>query len=386
MNLKLYEKTRYQNIYRNKKKKNYIVMISKPVKTSISSIDGKKILKLDEALKIRDNYKIHEQKAIETTHKEDFKTLWNNYMYHCTYILKLAYSTQLKKEKMYNKYFKKLDNVIITKENKNFWAHFINKLDCSDKQKNECLKILRSFFNWCLKEELIFVNQISSIPYYKVTKTEMKYWIPSEFTKFINTLNNDINSDNIKIKKNAYLIKILTLIEFCIGDRIGETRALTFGNISVTNKTLTISHSINYDTNSKDFLSNTKTYHSQRTVDITNKLISEIENFKSFLIKVLGYSIDDNTIILFNHETKKPYSDSHLRNLFYHYCEKAKIKKIRMYDLRHTYVATMMSEGKELYYISQRIGHSNYNTTVNRYGHLSNKTRKEIAEITDKYF
>ena len=60
----------------------------------------------------------------------------------------------------------------------------------------------------------------------------MKYWIRSEFTKFINTLNNDINSDNIKIKKNAYLIKILTLIEFCIGDRIGETRALTFGNIS----------------------------------------------------------------------------------------------------------------------------------------------------------
>ena len=56
-----------------------------------------------------------------------------------------------------------------------------------------------------------------------------------------------------------------------------------------------------------------------------------------------------------------------------------------MYDLRHTYVATMMMEGKELYHISRRLGHSNYNTTVNKYGHLSNQVRKEIAEITDKY-
>ena len=57
-----------------------------------------------------------------------------------------------------------------------------------------------------------------------------------------------------------------------------------------------------------------------------------------------------------------------------------------MYDLRHTYVATMMSEGKELYHISERIDHSDYSTTVNKYGHLSTKTRKEIAAITDKYF
>ena len=43
-------------------------------------------------------------------------------------------------------------------------------------------------------------------------------------------------------------------------------------------------------------------------------------------------------------------------------------------------------EGKELYHISERLGHSSYSTTVNKYGHLSNKVRKEIAEITDKYY
>ena len=59
--------------------------------------------------------------------------------------------------------------------------------------------------------------------------------------------------------------------------------------------------------------------------------------------------------------------------LFYKYCELANVSKTRLYDLRHTYVALMMYEGKELYQISVRIGHSNYSTTVNKYGHLENK-------------
>ena len=45
----------------------------------------------------------------------------------------------------------------------------------------------------------------------------------------------------------------------------------------------------------------------------------------------------------------------------------------------------MMAEGKELYLISERLGHSSYSTTVNKYGHLSNQIKKEVAEITDKY-
>lgn len=67
------------------------------------------------------------------------------------------------------------------------------------------------------------------------------------------------------------------------------------------------------------------------------------------------------------------------------FCEFCEVSKIRMYDLRHTYVATTMLEGKELYQISSRIGHSNYSITVNKYGHLSTEIRKEIANSTDKY-
>ena len=71
MDLKRYEKTRYQNIYRNKKNKNYMIMISNP-KTTIGIVNGKKIFDIEEAKKIRDNPKIRLQKESEIKTKNNF--------------------------------------------------------------------------------------------------------------------------------------------------------------------------------------------------------------------------------------------------------------------------------------------------------------------------
>ena len=122
-----------------------------------------------------------------------------------------------------------------------------------------------------------------------------------------------------------------------------------------------------------------------RPKPVSDKLIDEIKAYKYYLINELDYNISNDTLIFLNHQTNKPFSDATLRKDFYNICELANVPKIRMYDLRHTFVATMMAEEKELYLISEKLGHTSFSTTVNKYGHLSNKVRKEIAKITDKY-
>ena len=104
MNMRVYEKTRYQNIYRNIKNKNYVIMMSKPVKTSISRIDSKKIFNIDDAIKIRDNYLLKKQKGLETIHKESIDFLWKKYIHDGVYIKKWAYNTITRKNKMANRY------------------------------------------------------------------------------------------------------------------------------------------------------------------------------------------------------------------------------------------------------------------------------------------
>lgn len=385
MDKKVYENTRYQNIYRHKKNKNYVIMISKPVKSSISRIDGKKIMKLEDALKIRDSKKIKAQKGQEIACSEDFDTLWCKYIYACKNIKKLAYNTMKRKIKTYNKYLKGKIKTRVSKLKKEELATFIDNIDTTDKEKNQIIKELKTFFNWCISEEYLIVSPMDAIEKYKVQKSEMKFWTPEELKKVLNTLDDDIINGNKNDVMRASMVKILILIGFSLGDRIGETRALTFDCFDENLGIVEIKHSINYNINDEEFLSNTKNYHSQRKIDITKKLINEVKDYKKFLIENTNYAINDNNLIFFNYKRKKPYSDTNLRKQFTYYCYKANVTKIRMYDLRHTYVATMMAEGKELYHISSRIGHNNYSTTVNKYGHLSNKIRKEIAAVTDKY-
>lgn len=376
MDLKRYEKTRYQNIYRNKKNKNYMVMISNP-KTTIGIVNGKKIYDIEEAKKIRDNPRIRLQKESEIKTKNNFDEIWEKYIYDCKFVKKLAYNTYHKKEKIYNKFLKNKFDKPLSKITKEMLTTFINDLDTTDKQKNEIIRQFKTFFNWCIENDYLIISPAVKINPYKVSKSQMKYWLPENLEKFFRFMET----------QNSYSARrtlILVQIAFSLGDRIGETRALTFGSIDLSNNTVYICHSINYDTKSTDYLSMTKTYHSQREIDISEKLSEEIMKYKQYLID-LGYNINDDSIIFANHKTNKPISDVRLRKDFYKFCDLAGVPRIRLYDLRHTYVATMMSEGKELYLFSPRIGHANYNTTVNKYGHLSTKVRKEVAQTTDKY-
>lgn len=376
MDLKRYEKTRYQNIYRNKKNKNFVVMISNP-KTSISTINRKKIFDIEEAKKLRDNPRIRLQKQSEIKTKSNFDEIWEKYIYDCKFVKKQAYNTYHKKEKIYNEFLKNQFDKPLSKITKEMLATFINELNTTDKQKNEVIKDLKAFFNWCIENEYLIISPINKIKQYKIPKTQMKYWVPEELEKFFRFM-------ETQDSYTAYRTLVLVQIAFSLGDRIGETRALTFGSIDTVNNKVYIGHSIEYNPESTDYLSTTKTYQSQREIDISPKLSEIIIDYKEYLINE-GYNITDDSIIFSNHKTNKPISDTKLRKDFYKYCELAGVQKIRLYDLRHTYVATMMSEGKELYLVSPRIGHVNYSTTVNKYGHLSNKTRKEVALVTDKY-
>lgn len=387
MNLQIYEKTRWENILRHKKNKNYVVRLNVDgVRTSVSvDSKGNKIFDIETAKQIRDNKVIIKNKQVSIKHKEDFDTLWEKYIESCKYVKKQAYNTLIRKAKSYNKYLKDKIKLPLAKTDKDYWSKFIDSLDCSDKQKNEIIKTIKAFFNWCIEEELLLFNPIVKIKRYKVTKSEMKYWIPEEATTFFKNINKLIEESNDKVfKKQALMIKTLVTIGFTQGDRIGETRALTFDCFDKNKKSLKIHHSINYNRN-EDPLSLTKNYHSQRELLITDKVIEQIKVYKEYLIKEMNLNVKDNDLLFFNYSTNKPYSDVTLRKQFKRFCNLCNVKEIRMYDLRHTFVALMMYEGKELYQIQQHIGHSNFSTTVNQYGHLSTELKKEIAKSTDKY-
>ena len=375
MNKNVYKNTRYQNIKQHIKNKNYIVIINKPVKSSISRIDGEKIWRIEEAIKIRDNPKTGLQKKAEIIYKDNLDNLWIKYINWCKYVDKQSYNTYHKKEIIYNSYIRGYFNKSLSKYTREDFALFIDQLDTTDNMKNHILKHLKTCLNWCVDQEIIISNPAARIKSYKISKKEMKFWEPQDIKKFFDYIN-EIDTEE------SNRIRLFVLISLVLGDRTGETRVLSFNSINEYHNTIIIEHSINYDTKSKDFISNTKTKMSQRTITVSSKVVDTIYSYKQYLLD-LGYNVKDNSLIFLNYSTNRPYSDSYLRDKFYYYCELANVPKIRPYDLRHTFSTIMLSEGIPMAAISKILGHASIRTTVDKYAHIAEKSKKEVVNITN---
>jgi len=70
MNTKIYVKTRWENIYRHKTNKNYVIRFNGKVETSVSKDErGNKIFDSETARRIRDNQIIINQKKVKLSIK-----------------------------------------------------------------------------------------------------------------------------------------------------------------------------------------------------------------------------------------------------------------------------------------------------------------------------
>ena len=52
------------------------------------------------------------------------------------------------------------------------------------------------------------------------------------------------------------------------------------------------------------------------------------------------------------------------------YCVKAGLKKIRIHDFRHSHASLLLSKNVPITVISERLGHSDINMTLNTYFHM----------------
>ena len=58
---------------------------------------------------------------------------------------------------------------------------------------------------------------------------------------------------------------------------------------------------------------------------------------------------------------------------------------IRFHDLRHSHASLLLKEKVPAKVISERLGHSNVNITLNLYSHIYDETNMEVANTFDKF-
>ena len=193
----------------------------------------------------------------------------------------------------------------------------------------------------------------------------------------------NILTDKEKTKLEEYCLTSKDLrtvgIAICLntGLRIGEICALTWNNINLNEKILTINKSLQRiykgKKNTAVEINTPKTKTSIRKIPISKKIYSILYTLK----KNNNYKGED----FFLTGSKDKYIEP--RNYQYEFKKCLKICKLPNYNfhiLRHTFATNCIKIGMDVKSLSELMGHSNVNITLNKYVHSSYSVQKKYLE------
>lgn len=253
--------------------------------------------------------------------------------------------------------------------------------------------------NFIKSNPMLYVN----FPKYERSKTDAnhKYIKPDEFEKIIN---------RFPYGSTFYLPII---IGYYTGFRIGETLGLTWDDINLENRKISINKIIYYNDDTKLWYFGTpKTPTSTRTIEIGTTLLNILKKYKTDQLQNklkygCHYTCVYEGIEIINNKKYRPL-----------YSLKANIpagtlKKVEMvctkedgeiitpnsfkyaskvinyglgitfnyHSLRHTHATTLIENGAEIKDVQIRLGHANIETTYNTYVHHTEKMSNNSVEI-----
>ncbi len=286
-----------------------------------------------------------------------FLDLWNEYNNY----LKVKLKTQSYRKITNNfknhllPYFSKYLVKDITAKIYVNWQIQVEEKDYKYSFKSNLHTSMVSILNYAVKFYDLKSNIASKVGGFNKRKEKVKnvnFWTIDEYKKFISVVDDDL-----------YKLFFSTL--FFTGVRLGECIALNWtdfkdGYLDI-NKTI----SKEKDSSGNYVFNSPKTPSSFRKIKLDNCLVSSFNNL--YKKEKLKSDFNDKWFIFGG---KKPLTQTTIGRRKNLYCDIAGVKKIRLHDFRHSHATLLLSQGVPITVISQRLGHSNINMTLNTYSHL----------------
>ncbi len=390
MDKKKCEKTNYPNIYKNKENKTYAIDLSlgydnitgKRIRTTRTGIKTEK-----EAKELLKKITMDDKLKKDLINKLTFDQAYEKFLYYYEHEKKAAVNTIKKRRLFYKNYFKpffknvKLEK-IKKKDGLDFQKYLMQRDTISDRTRHDIFTILITFFKWCVKNDYISASPLYGIDNFSFKEKKMEFYTPEEFDKLVIELDKEYDkTKQISIMASALFCRLM----FFLGTRAGETQAFQLKDIDFTNKSISINKSAHFEVGKGTVIGFTKTSSSNRTLYTSDALLSYIQAYINEIEQIFNIKLSDENYLFFNYYDNRLYNIESLRHLIQHAMDRADLKRIRLHDFRHSHTALLMSQGEELYYIQQELGHKKYDTTVNIYGHLDEKKKRSVAEKIEKF-
>jgi integrase len=222
----------------------------------------------------------------------------------------------------------------------------------SPKTVNSIRVIFHTIFKDALKDDLISRNPISLVDA-----------IPKDKSKKINPFS--IKEINMILNKIPPKMKAYFAIGFYTGMRTGEIIALKWENIDFTERKIKVRKAIRQGREDTP-----KTEYSIRNIDIIDVLLPYLEYHRD--IK------RDDAVYLFETYKNEPYTTGD--KIASHYW-KPTLKDLGIdyriqYQMRHTFASQMISNGEDILWVSDMLGHKDSTTTLEKYARYIKQEKK----------
>lgn len=184
----------------------------------------------------------------------------------------------------------------------------------------------------------------------------------------------------------SYFFPLVHLMSYT-GLRQGEALALKWSDIDFENKKITVNKTA-VRIKEKQTLQTPKTKNSKRVISIDPTTLSILKSWKKDQIKIYfkngkHFEGDDNFIF-----TNQRGEWVHIHNFiryFKRFIADHKLKPITPHGLRHTHASLLFSAGVEPKNISDRLGHSTVQITLDLYTHITEEQRTDTVDKLLKY-
>ncbi len=250
----------------------------------------------------------------------------------------------------------------------------MKKASYSPKTIRHVHNVLSPAFKQAIKWKMLIQNPCDLCELPQMEKTEMMYFTPQETAKFLDAAKDD-----------KYYSIFLVAIE--TGMRPEEYLGLQWKDVDFDNDSLSVRRALVVKKGGGFIFTEPKTKKSRRSIPISNtvKKALKAHRRKQLEEKIKLGAAYENLDLVFASEIGTPLLHGNLlRRHFKPIRDKAKLPKIRMYDLRHTTATLLLSAGENPKVVSERLGHASIVLTLDTYSHVLPTMQKTATAKMEK--
>lgn len=230
-----------------------------------------------------------------------------------------------------------------------------------------CHKYLRSVLEQAVRDEIIIRNPCDQVKLPQLESEEVNPWTYEEAQKFLDVARGGLYFE-------FYYLALAT------GMRFSELAGLQWQHVDFENSVVRVrgQHVKIAGKRPKGeraiLTEKLKTKASRRDLDVSQDVMSV---FKP-LAKEQGY--------VFLTSAQTPINPRNIRRQFDALQKRAKVRRIRFHDLRHTHASLLLAQGMSMEQVAARLGHADSSVTARVYAHLYPEQRRQMALPDSRLF